>query len=196
MSSKELRSIKAKGLLLLALILMFICMVFAWRWSSLNEWLDANRLVEALRQSGANQGPAVSIAYIALASVIAVPLGIIIVVSAITFGPWLGGLFVLIGACLGGSISYAIGSHLGHEALCRLAGKRVNELSLRLEQRGFLSVFILRLLPIAPFAIVNMIAGATHIRWLHFLLGTFFGMIPGIVAITALSDWLAANFVR
>ena len=166
----------------------------AWRWSTLNDWLDANRLIEVLRQSGANQRLIVSIAYITLASVLAVPLGIIIIVSAITFGPWLGGLFVLIGACLGGSISYAIGSHLGHEALCRFAGKRTNELSLRLEQRGILSVFILRLLPIAPFAIVNMIAGATHIRWLHFLLGTFFGMIPGIVAITALSDWLTAKF--
>lgn len=195
MPSSDLRNIKAKGILLLALILMLICLILAWQWSSLNEWLDANRLVAALREIGAHQGLIISIVYIALASVIAVPLGIIIVVSAITFGPWLGGLFVLIGACLGGSISYSLGSLLGHDALCKFAGKRANNLSVRLEQRGFLSVFILRLLPIAPFAIVNMIAGTTHIRWLDFLLGTFFGMIPGIVIITALSDWVIGNVV-
>lgn len=194
MNSKDSRNIKAKGILLLSLILLLIGLVLAWRWSSLSDWLDANRLVEALRQAGAHQAPLISITYIALASVAAVPLGIIIVVSAITFGPWLGGIFVLSGACLGGGISYAIGSHLGHEALCRFAGKRANELSQRLEQRGFVSVFILRLLPIAPFAIVNMIAGATHIRWRDFLLGTFFGMIPGIVIITTLSDWVIGSF--
>lgn len=194
MNSKDSRNIKAKGILLLSLILLLIALVLAWRWSSLSDWLDANRLVETLRQAGAHQAPLISITYIALASVAAVPLGIIIVVSAITFGSWLGGIFVLAGACLGGGISYTIGSHLGHEALCCFAGKRANELSQRLEQRGFVSVFILRLLPIAPFAIVNMIAGATHIRWRDFLLGTFFGMIPGIGILTALSDWLVSSF--
>lgn len=193
MNSNDLVSIKAKGILLVTLILLLIALVLAWRWSSLSDWLDPHRLVEALRQAGAHQGPLISITYIAVASVAAVPLGIVIVVSAITFGPWLGGLFVLAGACLGGGISYGIGSHLGHEALCRFAGKRANELSQRLEQRGFVSVFILRLLPIAPFAIVNMIAGASHIRWRDFLLGTFFGMMPGIVIITTLSDWIVTG---
>lgn len=190
MSPEHLQRIRLKGILLLGLILAMIGLVLAWRWSSLSAWLDVHRLIDSLRAVGNHQGPLLSIAYVALASVVAVPLGLIIVVSSIAFGPWQGGLFVLLGACLGGAISYAIGSLLGHEALCRFAGKRANDLSQRLEQRGFLSIFIIRLLPIAPFAIVNMLAGTSHIRWRDFLLGTLIGMMPGIIIITVLSDWV------
>jgi uncharacterized membrane protein YdjX (TVP38/TMEM64 family) len=44
------------------------------------------------------------------------------------------------------------------------------------------------MLPIAPFSIVNVVAGASHIRWLDFLLGTFVGLLPGIVTMTFFVD--------
>ena len=37
------------------------------------------------------------------------------------------------------------------------------------------------MLPIAPFSIVNVVAGASHIRWSDFLLGTVIGLLPGII---------------
>lgn len=183
-------SAKARATLLLALIAGLAVLVFAWRWTSMGEWLDINQLVGQLRRTGGALGLLASIGYIVLASVAAVPLGVIIVVSAITFGPWLGCLFVVFGACIGGVISYALGRFLGHEALCRFAGKRVNDLSTRLKHKGVLAVIVIRMLPIAPFAIVNMIAGTTHLRMIDFVIGTFFGMIPGVVAITVFSDWI------
>ena len=42
---------------------------------------------------------------------------------------------------------------------------------------------VVRNLPVAPFTIVNMVAGASHIKLGDFLLGTALGMAPGIVAI-------------
>mgnify|MGYP000912470873 FL=1 len=181
---------KAKAMLLLVLISGLVVLVFVWRWTSMGAWLDIDQLVGQLRLTGGALGLLASIGCIVLASVVAVPLGVIIVVSAITFGPWLGCLFVISGACIGGVISYALGSFLGHEALCRFAGKRVNDLSTRLKHKGVLAVIVIRMLPIAPFAIVNMIAGATHLRMIDFVIGTFFGMIPGVVAITFFSDWI------
>lgn len=187
------RRVGVRAVLLLVLIVGLVALVLAWRWTSLGGWLDIDQLVSQLRQAGGELGPLASVAYVALASMAAVPLGIIIVVSAIVFGPWLGGIFVLIGACLGGVVSYALGSYLGHEALCRFAGKRVNALSIRLQSRGVLAVVLLRMVPIAPFAIVNMIAGATHLRLLDFIVGTFIGMIPGVAIITILSDWMVGT---
>ena len=49
-----------------------------------------------------------------------------------------------------------------------------------------------RLIPVAPFTVVNLVAGASHIRFRDFLLGTIFGMVPGTIAITVFSDRLAA----
>lgn len=182
--------VRAKAILLLILIGGLAVLVVAWRWTSMGAWLDIDQLVGQLRETGRELGLLASIGCIVLASVVALPLGLIVVVSAITFGPWLGGVFVIFGACVGGVISYALGSFLGHEALCRFAGKRVNDLSTQLKHKGVLAVVVIRMLPIAPFAIINMIAGATHLRMIDFVIGTFFGMIPGVVAITFFSDWI------
>src|SRR4029078_4485378 len=53
---------------------------------------------------------------------------------------------------------------------------------------AFLSIFFVRMLPIAPFSIVNVVAGASHIRWFDFLLGTVVGLLPGIVSMTFFVD--------
>ena len=66
---------------------------------------------------------------------------------------------------------------------CRLAGQCINALSERLAENGLLAVIALRLVPVAPFAVVNMVAGASHIRLLHLLLlGTAIGMMPSTLA--------------
>jgi hypothetical protein len=44
------------------------------------------------------------------------------------------------------------------------------------------------MLPIAPFSIVNVVAGASHIRWSDFLLGTVIGLAPGITTLTFFVD--------
>ena len=66
----------------------------------------------------------------------------------------------------------------------------MNELSRRLGQRGLLAVIAVRVLPVAPFTVVNLVAGASHIRLRDFLLGTLIGMTPGIFAVTVFSDRL------
>ena len=184
----DLAALKKRAWLLALLILSLIGLGLAWRWTSLGEWIDVNRLVGLLREQGGNIGPLAALAWVALASVVAIPLAVIIMVSAIAFGPWYGIAYALTGASLGAVISYWVGSHLGHEALCRLAGEHVNQLSSRLAKQGILSVIAIRMVPIAPFAIVNMIAGTTHIKLVDFFLGTWIGMLPGALVITVFAD--------
>jgi len=51
---------------------------------------------------------------------------------------------------------------------------------------------VIRIVPVAPFTVVNLVAGASHIRFRDFLIGTVLGMIPGIGAVTIFSDQLFA----
>jgi uncharacterized membrane protein YdjX (TVP38/TMEM64 family) len=51
-----------------------------------------------------------------------------------------------------------------------------------------IAIAFVRMLPIAPFSIVNVVAGASHIRWSDFLLGTVIGLLPGIVTMTFFVD--------
>ena len=60
-----------------------------------------------------------------------------------------------------------------------------------MEQRGLIAVTAVRLVPIAPFPVVNVTMGALRVKLTHFVLGTFIGMLPGMLAATVLSDQLA-----
>ena len=44
------------------------------------------------------------------------------------------------------------------------------------------------LLPIAPFTLVNLAAGASGIRFVDFLVGTLIGMLPGLVLLSIMGD--------
>ena len=48
-------------------------------------------------------------------------------------------------------------------------------------KRGLLAVVTFRLLPVAPFTLVNLAAGASGIRFADFLVGTVIGLLPGLV---------------
>ncbi|HNA46549.1 MAG TPA: VTT domain-containing protein, partial [Nitrospira sp.] len=52
--------------------------------------------------------------------------------------------------------------------------------SRRMAERGLWAVLLVRILPIAPFSVINLIAGASSVSWRHFVLGTVVGMLPGI----------------
>jgi uncharacterized membrane protein YdjX (TVP38/TMEM64 family) len=85
-------------------------------------------------------------------------------------------------------VTYAIGRRLGRDTVRRLAGDRLNRISKRLARRGVIAIAVLRLLPLAPFTIVNVVAGASHIGLRDFILGTVIGMAPGILATVVFVD--------
>lgn len=98
---------------------------------------------------------------------------------------------LLAGALLSAVTIFGLGRALGRYRVQRFAGRRVAHLSRRIAQRGFWAILIVRLLPIAPFSMVNLVAGATSLSLRDFLLGTALGMSPGIVLMSAFVDRLA-----
>ena len=49
---------------------------------------------------------------------------------------------------------------------------------------------VVRNLPVAPFTVINVLAGASAIRFRDYLVGTALGMGPGVAAVTLLGDRL------
>jgi phospholipase D1/2 len=70
---------------------------------------------------------------------------------------------------------------------------RLNRLSRRLARRGVLAIVTVRVVPVAPFTVINLVAGASHIRFRDFLLGSVLGLTPGIFAVAVFTDRLAAT---
>ena len=117
----------------------------------------------------------------------------LIIATVIEFGPWLGAIYALAGAVSGALFTYLLGSMMGRDALKGLAGGRINRLSQKLARHGVMTIVFVRIVPVAPFTVINLIAGASHIRLRDFTLGTLFGMIPGVIAIALLTDRLKAT---
>jgi uncharacterized membrane protein YdjX (TVP38/TMEM64 family) len=72
----------------------------------------------------------------------------------------------------------------------RIAGAKLNGILDVLRHRGLLAVTALRLVPLAPFAVEGVVAGAVHVKLRHFLVGTALGMLPGTLASTLFGEQL------
>jgi uncharacterized membrane protein YdjX (TVP38/TMEM64 family) len=182
--------LRLAGLLLALLVLLALAAL--WAWSPLKHWLDIERIVHALQGLASGYGPLAAAFAFALALACAVPLTFLILVAIVAFGPWGGLACALAGALAGAAISYGIGRWLGHAVLLRLGGARINALSLQLARRALLAIVVVRLTPVAPFAVVNMVAGASHIRLRDLLLGTAIGMMPSTVFMMLFVDRISA----
>lgn len=172
-------------------IVLLLLIAVSWRWTPLGEWLDADRLASLLALF---ESPWVrfftSAGLIAVATLLMVPLTPLIVASALLLGPWLGFASSMTGALMSAAGGFAMGERMGGQLLERYRESRVHRLSKRLSSRGILAVAVLRLVPVAPYTVVNLVAGASHLQLGRFLIGTAIGIVPGIAALTWFSDSL------
>jgi uncharacterized membrane protein YdjX (TVP38/TMEM64 family) len=122
---------------------------------------------------------------------VAFPVTILILATAAVFGPWWGMLYASAGVAASAGLMFAVGVRFGQEVPKRLLGKRWDRLRDRLQRRGLLAMVALRVVPVAPFSLVNLAAGAGSIRFVDFGLGTLIGMGPGIAAIALMGDRIA-----
>lgn len=180
------------GLLAIALALLAV----AWRWTPLREWVNLAALVSLAR--GLEALPftpiAVVLSYV-VAGLMMVPVMLLIAVTGIVFGPLYGFAYALGGTLLSAAVAYGLGDWLGRETVQKMLGPRINNLSRRIAKRGILAMVVVRMLPVAPFTVVNIVAGASHIRFRDYLIGTLLGMLPGI-AITVTFVHHLAEAVR
>lgn len=118
------------------------------------------------------------------------PLVLLIVYTTLAFGPALGGVYALVGCLAGAIVMYGVGRALGRRTVWKLTGRRITRLTLRLARSGTLAVAAVRLVPVAPAAIVSLVCGAVGIRFRHFTLGTLLGTLPGVLALAIFGDRL------
>ena len=184
---------KGRGRLLafLVLILGLLGLAAAWRWTPLQEWLAPERLSQMLAALPSHEVRAlVAVTGFVLASLLMVPVTLLAVIGGIVFGGWQAFGYVMTGAVTSSAVGFLIGRVLSRDAIERLSGSRLRLLSRRLADRGIVAVAVLRLVPIAPFAVLNLVAGASHLRFWQFVFGSLLGLAPGLGAITLFSDTL------
>jgi len=69
-----------------------------------------------------------------------------------------------------------------------VAGPKLDRMIDVLKKYGLLAMTLLRLVPIAPFAVESIVAGAIHMRLRDVIIGTAVGLLPGTLATTIFGD--------
>jgi uncharacterized membrane protein YdjX (TVP38/TMEM64 family) len=126
----------------------------------------------------------VAVAAFAILAFVGVPQFMLIAAAVVAFGPWAGFGYSWIGTMVSAVIGFWLGRAAGARALERFSGEGVRQFMTMIGRNGFLASLIVRLVPSAPFIVVNMAAGVTPMRVRDFMAGTALGIVPKI-ALTA-----------
>jgi len=164
-----------------------------WKWTPLAELLEANRVTQWARELGTSWwAPILVMLAYTPAALTMFPRPLITLFAVVAFGPWLGFLYAMLGIELAAWLTFVAGKRLDREAVRRVAGAKLNDIIQVLRRRGLLAITALRLVPLAPFAVEGIVAGAVRVKLWHFMLGTAIGILPGTLTSTVFGDQLQA----
>ncbi len=135
--------------------------------------------------------PLVFVVAYAILTVLLFP-GIIPAVAAgAVFGVLAGTVLSLVGATIGAVGAFLLARKLGRQDVERVAGERMRRIDGWIGRRGFMAVLYARLLPVAPFNVLNYACGVTSVSTRDYVLATAIGMIPGTFLHVALGSTLS-----
>jgi uncharacterized membrane protein YdjX (TVP38/TMEM64 family) len=150
------------------------------------------------RWLGAAHGPLalpIAIAAFAALAFVGVPQFVLIAAAVVAFGGWAGSAYSWVGTMVSSLVGFYLGRVAGAKALERFSGAGVRRFMDHIGKNGFLASLIVRLVPSAPFIVVNMAAGVTPMSAFDFAAGTAIGIVPKI-ALTAFAGNSVARLMR
>jgi uncharacterized membrane protein YdjX (TVP38/TMEM64 family) len=143
---------------------------------------------------GAASGPwalPVAVAGFAVLAFLGVPQFMLIAAAVVAFGAWAGFAYSWIGTMVSSMVGFYLGRLAGARTLKTFSGEGVRRFMDLVGRNGFFASLIVRLVPSAPFIVVNMAAGVTPMRVVDFAAGTGIGIVPKIALTCFAGDSLA-----
>jgi uncharacterized membrane protein YdjX (TVP38/TMEM64 family) len=175
-------------------VLVLGALSFCWRWLVETGTLDPEQLesnLSALRDRSNNLLLGITvIAIFVVALQLMFPLTVLVVTSAVLFGPWWGLFYSTLGTLASSATCYWVGRWLGQETLMNYQGRYIRRLSAYMSERSLRTMVVINFLPIAPFTFTNLLAGAVNMHYGRYLVGSALGIIPGLAAVTLFGSQL------
>lgn len=182
MDAKAITSLAVSVILLIFVILMA---AYGQQWFNLEREDEVSRMLAAAAES-----PWAVIGVISIFSLLAMaafPQVLLITATIVVFGPKYGALYSWIATMASATLTFGLGHFLGGRWVRRFGGERVQRTINFIGRHGVLASGLVRVVPSAPFIVVNAAAGAAHIPLWKFWAGTGVGIVPKIALIAVLS---------
>ena len=171
--------------------LVCLALTALWKYTPLATFLDSNHVTGWARRAGDEwwMPIVVVLAYTPVAFTL-FPRPLLTLFAVIAFGPLQGFVYAMLGIELSAWVSFALGKAMNRNTVRRIAGTRLNGILQVLRRRGLLAMTALRLVPIAPFLVEGVVAGAARVKFSDFMIGTALGMLPGTLTSTVFGHQL------
>ena len=181
MDAKAITSLTVSIILLAFVVLMF---AFGQQWLNLNADDSEIRLMARAAES-----PIAIVGVISVFCLLALtgfPQILLITATVIAFGSRDGAVFAWVATMSSATLTFGLGHFLGGRWVRRMGGERVQRTINFIGRHGILASGLVRVVPSAPFIVVNAAAGAAHIPLWKFWAGTGFGIVPKILVVAVL----------
>lgn len=134
-------------------------------------------------------GPVVYIIIYAIRPLVFFPATLLTAISGALFGPVYGIMYTIVGENISANFSFIVGRYFGTGLMKVLKNNNrfVHITECRFKEHGFMAVLIMRL-TYFPFDLVGYASGICNIKQKEFALGTFIGIIPGLITFVLLGS--------
>jgi len=148
-------------------------------------WRDDNLLLAA----------AAFMATYAVLTTFSVPVGLwMTLAGGFMFGTVGGGMLSLSGATVGATAIFLAARYAFGDILREKAGAGIAKMEAGFRENELTYMFVLRLVPLFPFWLVNLVPAFLNVSTRTYVLGTFFGMIPGSLVYAGVGNGLGVVF--
>jgi uncharacterized membrane protein YdjX (TVP38/TMEM64 family) len=128
-----------------------------------------------------------------VSTALSLPTGLLLsTLGGFLFGTAWGGLYIVVGATLGSTIIFLAAKTVLGDLLRARAGPFLKKLEAGFRADELSYMFVLRLVPLFPFWLVNLAPAFLGVRLSTFVIGTFVGIIPGAFIYASVGTGLGA----
>ncbi len=173
LDSRALAALSASLFLLIAVVFAF---VYGGDWLGITTQGDVEVRLAQFRET--LWAPFVVLGVFSLIGLTGAPQFMLMAAAVVIFGPFIGFLYAWLGTVFSACVGFWVGHYMGSDVIRRFAGERINAISQKIGNHGVVASILVRLVPTAPFAVVNMVAGASHIGFGQYFMGTLLGVVP------------------
>jgi uncharacterized membrane protein YdjX (TVP38/TMEM64 family) len=140
-------------------------------------------------------GPLVFIAVYAVMVAFSIPGALIMTVAAgFLFGTLFGAACSVVGATLGAVAVFLVARTALGDVLRRRAGPALARMRAGFQEDALSYLLVLRLIPLFPFWLVNLVPAFLGVSLKTFVIGTLVGIIPGSLVYASVGNGLGAVF--
>jgi uncharacterized membrane protein YdjX (TVP38/TMEM64 family) len=119
------------------------------------------------------------VAYIGITSM-SIPGAIVLTLLAgAIFGITFGTFLVCLASTAGATISFLMSRYLFREAMLKKFHHQLQNVNQKMKEKGSSYLFTIRMIPVSPYVVINVLMGLTHIRTWTYIWITFVAMLPG-----------------